>query len=431
MKTNKLLRYLALIMVVFIVLAVVGKKLGWFGNEEVIKVAVEQAKRRVIVETITANGKVQPETEVKISPDVSGEIVELHVNEGDMVQAGKLLARIKPEVYVSARNRTLASVNSAKARLSQAEAQFIQSELSYNRNKKLWEEQAISESVYETEMSRYQVAKAELDAAKYSVLSAEAGLEEAEENLIKTSIYAPMGGTISMMLVEKGERVIGAQMMTGTEMMRIADMDRMEVQVEVNENDIVRVNMNDTAIIEVDAYLGEKFQGIVTEIANSANTSGLSTDQVTNFNVKILLLRESYQKLIDDGFLNPFRPGMSATVDIKTETKSDILSLPIQAVTARSDSALLNMEESDDISFDREYTDELIEIIFVVEDDKAKVRRVKTGIQDNRYIEFLEGLEEDDEVIIAPYNAISKKLTADASVEVVEEKDLFKDKKKK
>lgn len=434
MKTKKLLRYSLIAVVVLIVLAVVGKKAGWFGKEETILVAVEKAKRRDIVETITANGKIQPETEVIISPDVSGEIVDLKVKEGDMVNLGQLLARIKPEVYISARDRSLASLNSSKARFSQAEAQYIQKELDYNRNKKLWEQQAISESAYETAMSSYQVAKAELDAAKYSVKSAEAALAEAQENLVKTSIYAPMPGTISMLLVEKGERVVGAQMMTGTEMMRIADLERMEVMVEVNENDIVSVTMEDTALIEVDAFLGQKFKGIVTEIANSAKTIGLTTDQVTNFEVKILLLRESYQTLYDEGYVNPFRPGMSATVDIMTEIESGVLSIPIQAVTTRSDSSLLEgseeVEKTEEVKEDEE--EEINEVVFMVNDEsKAEFVKVKTGIQDNNYIQILEGVEEDDEIITAPYNAISKKLKTDAVVEVVDKKDLFKNDKKK
>ena len=434
MKTKKLLRYSLIAVVLLVVMAVVGKKAGWFGKEEAILVSVEKAKRRDIIETITANGKVQPETEVIISPDVSGEIVDLKVREGDMVNLGQLLARIKPEVYISARDRSLAALNSSKARYSQSEAQYIQKELDYNRNKKLWEQQAISEAVYETALSAYQIAKAELDAAKYSVKSAEAALSEAQENLTKTSIYAPMTGTISMLLVEKGERVVGAQMMTGTEMMRIADLDRMEVMVEVNENDIVSVNMKDTALIEVDAFLGQKFKGIVTEIANSAKTLGLSTDQVTNFEVKIFLLRESYQTLYDEGYINPFRPGMSATVDIMTEIESDVLSIPIQAVTTRSDSSLAEgieeVEETEEVKEDVE--DELNEVVFMVnEENKAAFVKVETGIQDNNYIQILEGLEEDDEIITAPYNAISKKLKTDAVVEVVDKKDLFKNDKKK
>jgi HlyD family secretion protein len=433
MKTNKLLRYLLIASVLLIVLAVVGKKAGWFGKEIAVEVAVEKIERRNIVETITANGKVQPETEIKISPDVSGEIVELHVKEGDMVENGQLLARIKPEVYISARDRTLASVNSAKARHAQARAQYIQKELDYNRNKQLWEEQAISQSEFETAQSLYEVAKAELDAGKYSVKSAEAALAEADENLIKTSIYAPMTGTVSMLLVEKGERVIGAQMMTGTEMMRIADLNRMEVLVEVNENDIVRVNMNDTALIEVDAFMGDKFKGLVTEIANSAKTAGLTTDQVTNFEVKVLLMRESYQKLLDEGYNNPFRPGMSATVDIQTETIMQVLAAPIQAVTTRVDSVLADTLGPDEtVSADAEISDELMEIVFMVDDDnKAVAQKVKTGIQDNNYIQIIEGLADEDEIIVAPYNAVSKKLKPGTFVEVVKKEDLFKEDKKK
>jgi HlyD family secretion protein len=432
MKTNKLLRYIIIIALVLIVLAVVGKKVGWFGKEETIQVAVEKLERRNIVETITANGKVQPETEVKISPDVSGEIVELDVKEGDMVARGQLLARIKPEVYISARDRAQAAVNSAKARLAQAEAQFIQKELDYKRNQKLWDEKAISQAVYENALSAYQIAKAELDAAKYSVKSAEAALDEADENLIKTSIYAPMSGTISMLLVEKGERVVGAQMMMGTEMMRIADMDRMEVMVEVNENDIVRVNLNDTALIEVDAFLGDKFKGIVTEIANSAKTVGLSTDQVTNFEVKVLLIRDSYQHLFEQGYNNPFRPGMSATVDIQTETVMQTLAAPIQAVTTRSDSVLSDTGKVElETVAGKTSTDDLTEVVFTVKEGLAEARKVKTGIQDNNYIQILEGLTDDEEIIVAPYNAVSKKLKPGSLVEVVKKEDLYKNDKKK
>ena len=432
MKTKKLLRYILIIAVVFVILSVVGKKAGWFGKEEAIQVAVEKLERRDIIETITANGKVQPETEIKISPDVSGEIVDLNVKEGDMVKGGQLLARIKPEVYISARDRSLAALNSSKARLAQAQAQFIQRELDYNRNKKLWEEHAISESVYESAQSAYQIAKAELDAAKYSVKSAEAALSEADEQLVKTSIYAPMTGTVSMLLIEKGERVIGAQMMTGTEMMRIADLNRMEVMVEVNENDIVRVNLHDTALIEVDAFLGDKFKGIVTEIANSAKTAGLSTDQVTNFEVKVFLLRDSYQVLYDKGYENPFRPGMSATVDIQTESFVNVLAAPIQAVTTRADSVLADTLEGEYRPPEEgDSEDELVELIFMVKNDRAEAIKVETGIQDNNYIQILDGLQDEDEIIVAPYNAVSKKLKPGSLVEVVKRKDLFKNDKKK
>jgi len=433
MKPKKLLRYVIILAVVLIILAVVGKKVGWFGKEEVVQVAVEKAETRKIVETITANGKIQPETEVKISPEVSGEIVELHVVEGEFVDQGKLLVRIKPDLYMSSKDRAVAAVNSSKARFAQAKALFINSELSYNRNKTLWEQRAISESEYETSFANYQTSQAELEAAKYSVKSAEASLNEAQENLIKTSIYAPMPGTVSALIVEKGERVVGTAMMTGTEMMRVSDMTRMEVKVEVNENDIVRVNMHDTAIIEVDAFLGESFKGIVTEMANAANTSGLATDQVTNFDVKVFLLQSSYEHLFELGYKNPFLPGMSATVDIETDIKYDVLSIPIQAVTTRADSIYEELADSLDAKTDESKDDrDVRETIFLVgEDGKVVMREVKTGIQDNNYIQILEGIEVGEEVITAPYSAINKKLQHESPVEVVNKKELFKPKKKK
>ncbi len=301
MKNNKILKILVPVVIVLIIFAVVGKKAGWFGKAVTVKVAVENAEIRTIVETITANGKIQPEKEVKITPDVSGEIVELTVKEGDHVEKGQLLLRIKPDIYISQRDRSLAAISSARARLAQSEAQFLQADLSFKRTKQLYDEQTISKSEFEQAEASYSVAKAEVDAAKYSVISSEASLKEANENLVKTSIYSPMTGTVSMLLVELGERVVGTGMMAGTEMMRIADLSRMEAQVEVNENDIPRVNLGDTAEIAVDAYLDQKFKGVVTEIANSAKTTGVSADQVTNFDVKILVLPESYRELEEKG----------------------------------------------------------------------------------------------------------------------------------
>jgi len=421
MKMNKTLRIVIVITVLVVILAVIGKKAGWFGKAETFEVAVEKGEKRTIIETITANGKIQPETEVKISPDVSGEIVDLFVIEGEYVEEGRLLLKIKPDIYVSMRNRVLASLNSSKARLSQAEAQYVQSNLSFERNKKLWEQQTISESAYESAEAAYKIAKADLSAAKYSVKSAEASLKEAEENLNKTSIYAPMAGTISTLLIEKGERVVGTEMMSGTELMRIADLSRMEVIVEVNENDIIRVLTGDTAIIEVDAYMDQDFKGLVTEIANSATTTGMTADQVTSFNVKILLLHESYQNLLDKT-TNPFRPGMSATVDIQTETKYDILTIPIQAVTTRLDT--IGQEQGDLVVADKDPD----VVIFKVIDDYVMSQIIETGIQDNNYIEILSGLSIEDEVVVAPYNAISRKLADSSIIEIVTKKELFKEK---
>ncbi len=417
MKNNKILKILIPIALVLIIFAVIGKKQGWFGKAVTIKVAVEKAEMRSVTETITANGKIQPEKEVKISPDVAGEIVELNVKEGENVTKGQLLCRIKPDIYISQRDRSLAAISSAKARQAQSEAQFIQSELSFKRNKQLFEEQTISKSEFEQAEASYTVAKSEVDAAKYSVISAEASLKEANENLTKTSIYAPMTGTVSMLLVELGERVVGTSMMTGTEMMRVADLSRMEARVEVNENDVVRVNLGDTALISVDAYLDHKFKGIVTEIANSAKTTGVSADQVTNFDVKILVLPSSYQNLIKTGEINPLRPGMSSSVDIQTETRKNILSVPIQSVTTRTDTTKTQVTPS---------ADNIRTLLFTTDGTHAFAKDVKTGIQDNNYIEITSGIKEGDQIISAPFSAISKKLSDSTLVQIVKKEELFK-----
>jgi HlyD family secretion protein len=417
MKSSKILKILIPVVLILIILAVFGKKHGWFGKALTVKVAVENAEKRTIIETITANGKIQPEKEVKISPDVSGEIVELTVKEGYSVEKGQLLLRIKPDIYISQKDRSVAAISSARARLAQAEAQFTQAELAYKRSKQLFDEQTVSKSDFEQAESAYTVAKAEVDAAKFSIVSAEASLKEANENLTKTSIYAPMTGTVSMLLVELGERVAGTNLMAGTEMLRVADLSRMEARVEVNENDIVKVNLGDTAVIEVDAYLDRKFKGIVTEIANSAKTTGVSADQVTNFDVKILVLPESYQSLVDAGDKNPFRPGMSASVDIQTESKKDIISVPIQSVTTRSDTSKnVISQPSKDIRT----------LVFTTDGKYALAKDVKTGIQDNNYIEILSGVSDSDRVISAPFSAISKKLSDSTQIEIVKKEELFK-----
>jgi HlyD family secretion protein len=422
MKNTKILKILVPIVLLLIVFAAVGKKKGWFGKEATVKVAIEQVKKTPIVEAVTANGKIQPEKEVKISPDVSGEIVELHVKEGDFVQKGVLLFKIKPEIYVSARERAAAAVNSSKARQAQVEAQMIQAELSYDRSKKLFDENTISKSDFEQAESQYKVAKAEKESALYSVKSAEASLREANENLVKTTVYSPMTGTISSLSVELGERVIGATMMTGTEVLRVADLNRMEVVVEVNENDIIRVKLGDTANVEVDAYLDRAFKGVVTEIANSAKSITITSDQVTNFEVRILILRESYEDLVSEKNPSPFRPGMSASVDIFTSRKADILTVPIQAVTTRTDTTKAEAAGTEDIRT----------LVFVSDGKYALARDVKTGIQDNVNIEILSGLAEGDTVIVQPFSAISKKLSDSTLIEVVDKEALFStDKKKK
>jgi HlyD family secretion protein len=310
----------------------------------------------------------------------------------------------------------MAAISSARARLAQSEAQFTQAQLAYNRSNQLFNEQTISKSEFEQAEASYNVAKSEVDAAKYSVISAEASLKEANENLTKTSIYSPMTGTVSMLLVELGERVAGTNLMAGTDILRIADLSRMEAQVQVNENDIVRVTMGDTALIKVDAYLDHVFRGIVTEIANSAKTTGVSADQVTNFDVKILILSESYGNLNYKGE-TPLRPGMTATVDIQTESKPDIITVPIQAVTTRTDTTGLKATiKKDDIRT----------LVFITDGKYALARDVKTGIQDNNYIEIISGVEDSAKVISAPFSAISKKLSDSTLVEIVKKEDLYK-----
>ncbi|MDX8341371.1 efflux RND transporter periplasmic adaptor subunit [Draconibacterium sp. IB214405] len=434
MKQKKTLPYIIGIAVVIMILLIVGKKQGWFGNEVNLKVATETVESKSITEFITANGKIQPKTEVKISPDVAGEIVELYVEDGDAVEQGKLLCVIKPEMYVSAVNRSEAALNSSKARQAQAEAQQIESELSYKRSKQLYEKGTIPVSEFESAEAAYKVAQAEVRAAQYSVLSAQASLDEAEEQLVKTKIYAPISGTISALNVEKGERVVGTSMMVGTEMMTVADLNKMEVEVEVNENDIVKVMKGDTALVEVDAYLNRKFKGIVTEIANSASVTGTSSDQVTNFDVKVFLLHESYEDLIDpeNGNLYPFRPGMSATVDILTETRENVISVPISAVTTRikkkdGGTKEVSDDESENSSNDDNTTqrDEKQEVVFLFVDGRVIKTEVETGIQDNNSIEILKGIKEGDQVVTAPYTIINRTLKDSMQVRKVKEEELF------
>lgn len=446
MKLKKLILVIGIIAVVLVVVLAVGKKKGWIGDEGYLKVSIEKGIEREIVEIITANGKIQPETEVAISPDVSGEIVELVIKEGDEVVKGQYLLKIKPEAYQMARNRAEASLNNAKARLKQSEARLELAELDYKRTKSLFEDQAISESEFETATSNYTSALAEKEAAEFTVKSSKATLDEADESLTKTSIYAPMAGTVSSLSVELGERVVGTSMMSGTEMLRIADLNRMEVEVEVNENDIVRVTNWDTALIEVDAYPDTRFMGVVSEIPVSANTVGVTTDQVTNFMVKILLLPDSYEDKISASNPYPLRPGMSATADIQTDRRTGVYSIPIQAVTTRLDTTGTATEKQeqriDQMSSDgtvssevipsdaKASSDEPMVVVFVVSEGKAWMQKVKTGIQDNNYIEITEGLDPEDEIVIAPYSAISRQLKNDMEVEVVSQEDLFSGGKK-
>ena len=455
MFTKKRIIWILIILAVVVLIAgVVAKKKGLIGKPDETKVATEKVTKRTIVEVVSANGKIAPEFEVKLSPDVSGEIIELYVKEGDLIKAGQLLAKINPELYISNYDRTVAALNTnqanlanAKARLAQVKSQFINAKSSFDRNEKLHSQKAISDAEYETSKANYEVALAEVEAAEesvkasaFNVKSAEAGVKESKENLSKTSIYAPVGGTVSKLNIEKGERVAGAsQFGSGTEILRIANLLTMEVKVSVNENDIVRVTLNDTAFVEVDAYQNRKFKGIVTEISTSANTVGVSADQVTNFEVKIRILPDSYKDLIaaDKPNDSPFRPGMSATVDIRTESVANVLTLPIQSVTTRSDSAQTaakkdekekeTTEKSEDT---KKKTEVAQEYVFLYDNGVAKMLKVKTGIQDNAYIQITEGLKEGQEIITAPYRAVSKKLKEGDKVKKVDAKDLYMDEKK-
>ncbi len=450
MNRKKLILVGAALVILVIVLAVL-KSRGVIGPDDTIKVTTDLVGRRTIVETVSANGKIQPETEVKITPYISGEVVELHVREGDEVHEGDLLAKIDPEIYLSNYERMEASLQSqkanlanARARLAQTTAQFTNAKLSYERNKKLYEQNVISDSEYDAAKAQYEVAAAEVDAAEesvraaeFQVASAEASLKEARENLTKTAIYAPTDGTVSRLIVEKGERVAGAsQFSAGTEMMRIANLNSMEAVVQVNENDIVRVHMGDTSLIEVDAYLNRKFKGIITEIATSADVTGVSADQVTNFEVKIRLLKESYEDLIPKNTtaFSPFRPGMSTTVDIQTKTESQVLTVPIQAVTTRADSTGKSVTARIDSDLNRDAGEDnnkvetdIKEYVFVYNDGEADMVAVEPGIQDNTYIQIVSGLQEGQEIIVGPYRAISRTLENGDEVEKVSKEKLFED----
>lgn len=397
--------------VLVIVLLVVGKSTGILWPDPLEQVTLERPAVRTIVELVSANGRVQPVTEVKISPDVSGEIVELNIEEGQQVAKGMLLLKIKPDTYQSMQERAEATLNSSKAQLEQARSQLVLAEQTYRRQKQLFEQKAISEADYQSAEAEFHSLQAQVRTAEFNIRSAEASLKEAEENLNKTTIYAPSEGTISKLDVELGERVVGTATMAGTEMLRIADLSQMEVRADVNENDIVRVQLGDTATIEVDAYLGRQFKGVVTRIANTASgttgtTTTTSSDQVTNFEVRIYILPESYADLVrddtDGNRFSPFRPGMSATVDIQTDTRR-ALSVPIQAVTTRP--GLANKE-----------------VVFAYRSDSSLVHMlpVKTGIQDKQYIEVSgEGLDTTVQVVTAPFTAISKRLANGQRVEPV------------
>ena len=416
-KTWKIILWIGgiFLLLVILIFSFSGKK----GESEV---STEKAQKRTIVETVSASGKLQPQTEVKIQSEVSGQIIELPVKEGDIVEKGQLLVKINPDLYMAAINRADAALSSAKsslasakARLAQAEAQFKAQELNFERQKKLFEEKAISKAEYDNATSQFETAKAEVVAAKetingaiFSIESAEATRNEALDNLKRTTILAPMRGTVTALTKEIGETVLGNNMMSGDIIMKISALNTMEVNVEVNESDIVRVHPGDSAIVEVDAYSDLKFKGIVTEIGNTAlNTlaGAVSTNEVTNFSVKILVLEESYKDLLraDDPTYAPFKPGMSATVEIETARMKDVISIPIKAVTSR--------EDTSSTGNGGRLKEPMIAVFVLNANSEAELRGVKTGPQDDEFISIKEGLNDGDEVIVGPYDLVSKGLT--------------------
>lgn len=395
--------------VILLSLLVVAKKMGWVGKNDLSKkvewLAVSKSQ---IVEKVSATGKIQPEVEVKLSSEVSGEIIALPIKEGQQVKKGDLLVKINPDIIQSMLNRSEATYQNIKASLAQAEASLKEAEANYRRNESLFAKGVISKAEWDRSIAAYETSKAARKSAYYSVKSAAASVNEAKDNLGRTTIYAPMDGTISLLNVELGERVVGTQQMAGTELLRVANLNDMEVEVDVNENEIVKVNVGDSAIVEVDAYLKKSFKGLVTAISN-ASAANLSADQVTNFEVKIKILKSSYTELLEGKSLNyaPFRPGMTATVDIITETKSDAVTVPISAIVVKTDTL------SSKASYTKEKvntSDELFECVFVKNGNEAKLRVVETGIQDDSNIEVLSGLKDQDTVITGPYAMVSKSL---------------------
>src|SRR5690554_31315 len=353
-KKKSSLKYIVIGVLVLLVFVIVANKMGWIGQGDVIQVATETVEKRTVNETVSASGKVQPEIEVKLSSEVSGEIVELNIKEGDIVKRGQVLCRVKPDILQSGYDRAVASLNSQRASLAASEAQLKQTEASvanieanFKRNQELYNKKVISVAEFENIRSEYLGAQANLAAQRQNVIGARYGIEqsqamvkEASDNLARTTIYAPNDGVVSLLSVELGERVVGTAQMAGTEIMRIANLSSMEVNVDVNENDINRISVGNESTIEVDAFQGRKFTGIVTEIGSSAigvaTATTTSAEQVTNFNVKVRILPESYTDLAEDKseLDSPFKPGLSATVDIHTQ-KDNGLSVPIQAVTTR------------------------------------------------------------------------------------------------
>ncbi len=443
-KSNKTLYILLGAVVILIVVVVIGKSAGFIGKTNEIEVDIKEAGKETIVEKVSASGTVKPVYEVRLAPDVSGEIIELNVLEGDSVTAGDLLVRIRPDNYENALERAeanyntqLANLASTRASLSRTEATSERVKIEYNRNKTLYEEKVISDADWQLTEQNFKVAENDLESARqsvkaseYIVLSSKASVDDAKENLRLTNVYAPATGTVSKLLVEKGERVVGANQFAGTEMLRIADLNKMEVRVDVNENDIIRINIGDTTLIDVDSYsyMDKTFKGVVTQIANTANDA-TSADAVTEFEVRIRILNSSFQDLVEEGKSTPFRPGMTASVEIITTQKDDILVVPLSSVTTRKRSEIegeptSTSEDRDSEDEDSGNREEKFEVVFVYVDGVATIREVETGISDYDNIEILGGLEEGDQIISGPFLAVSRRLK---NGDVVTSKDLKKE----
>ena len=452
-KSNKLIYGLIGALVVLLLFVLIGRSQGWIGKPKELEVELAKTKRATIVEKVSASGTVQPVTEVKIAPEVSGEIRELLIEEGDSVTRGKLMVKIRPDTWVSQFERAEASLNqqkanmvSAEASLSRAEATYTRAEQDYKRQQKLWNEKVISEAEWQLAQQNFKIAendlksgKQSLEASRYIVRSSEATVREARENVRLTNVAAPMDGIVSKLSVKKGERVLGTAQMQGTEMLRIADLSKMEVRVNVNENDIVRVHIGDTTMIDVDAYAndGKQFKGIVTNIANTAKDK-LSADAITEFEVRILILNSSYQDLVAKGNRYPFRPGMTASVEVLTNRKIDVLSVPLSAVTTRNPDAdkpagesqgqQANNQQSGPKPPEKKKEDKVV--VFINEKGVAKMIEVKTGISDYDNIEILSGLSDSSEVVTGPFLVVSKRLKDGEKIRTAEKKKENKEEEK-
>ena len=449
---NKKTKWVLIIAVLLVATLVILSKMGVFGEEKGIKVTAEKVQQRTIIEVVNASGKVYPEVEVKITPDISGEITELNVQEGDTVKKGQLLAKIYADIYDIQREQASYGVDQSKAQVANSQAgldalnaQLEQSQRTFDMQKKLYDEKVISRSEYNVADAALKTAKANYHAAVQSikgndasVLTAKANLNRANKDLGRAFIIAPMDGVVSLLNVKKGEKVAGNSFNVGTEILRIANMDKIEVRVDVGENDIPKVKLGDSALIDIDAYSNRKFKGIVTQIASSNNgaasqagLSAASTD-VTQYKVYVRLLPESYRDLLGKGSF-PFRPGMSASADIQTKTEINVISVPINAVTTRDKNEVISKESKQKENSDKEEKtpsmDDLEVVVFVLtKENKVKKMVVQTGIQDINYIQITGGLTEGQEVVTGPYDLVSKTLKEDDLVKKVEKNELFEKK---